>query len=881
MNKIFKKATTVLMGAALIGMTAGLATQVAAANYPSPFTSNTAVVVGSNAAISDTAAATLIVSNLDANAAGSVGTVTETSGDVVSLDTGSTRIFLNTSLDTAKSILTDTDLPVVLEDSTFSGNVDAKLTSTITMVGGAAAGAGGSGKVIFERQPGSSDEPVVGISMGGSSQALYNVSFTSKAINFTHADSEGENIQLFGRNFVVSTATDTTSLVLFSSASEVSLVAGGPNPHPTTSVEIEGTTYNVELVTGTSTTATIAINGESKEVTEGASKKINGIDVAVKSVTESTALDTVTATILVGSNKLTFTNGQAVTEGSDDDNIDGTRAHITGGTGATTKLTVEIFRPSTTEDAILPGAPFTDPVFGSFKVDFAGLNIPLDSDERSMIEVSSSGDKGVDVELTTSGGDEKGITFAYNASNQIFLGDSNNNTVGVIEEANLSLETAVGAHKFIVLGNEESGHLLELVTLSNSSSTDHTQDKVKLTDVFSGDSYEATFTSEGAGTITVDGKSYTVHMGGGSEQEALWVQFTYPSGDSGADTFVTYPTIELEGGSLLAFYEPIVIELGDVNRSGIQRGTTTISLPDGDGYTDAVFTFAGTTANPDGVWSLASPYESGDALLGTNATSGGNSTSRAIGQLVYNFTSTGVANQTRLYVTNPEPAASSPKALLKGPGLIIFEEKDDSSEYNVVVVETEPNPAGTSTDGYGINDVLFSAPTMYEKTMKDSDFTQNVDLFGVLTTTDADDSDQKKLTIAIPSEQAYAQIFLGEVSSTVGGGAGAITVMDTNIADAAGMNLVVVGGSAINTVAASLLGGAYSEGAFTAATGVAAGEFLLQTFDWSGNSALLVAGYHAEDTTKATTYLLNNDVDTTVGMKYKGTSATEATLVVA
>ncbi|MBT7251988.1 hypothetical protein HN876_03685 [archaeon] len=869
MKKIFKKATTVLACGVLAGFTVAIA---AAASYPSPYTSNTAVVYGANAAPSDFDATALIVSNLDANAAGSSGTVTETSGDVVSLDSSSTRIFLNTSINTAKSILTKTDLPVVLGDATFSGNVDAKLTSTITILGGAAAGTGGSNKVIFERQPSSSDEPVIGLSLGSSTQALYNVSFTSKAINFTHADSEGENIQLFGRNFVVSTATDTTDLVLFSSASEVNLVAGGANAHPTTTVIIDDVSYNVELVTGTSTTATIAVNGESKEVTEGASKKINGIDVAVKSVTESTALDTVTATILVGSNKLTFTNGQAVTEGSDDDNIDGTKVHITGGTGAVTKITVEVFRPDSNNDAILAGGSFVDPVFGSFKMDFAGMNIPLDSDDRSMLTLQSSGDKGVQVTMTEDSGVEKTIDFAYNNSNQRFLGNTNNETIGVHEMANMSTVTGSTSDRFIVLGNEEYGHLLELTTLTNSSNTDYTKDKVKLTDVFSGDNYEATFTAEGTGTISIDGKSYTVTMAGGSTtEEELAVTFKYPTGDSAdANTGIFYPTIRMENGALVAFYEPIVIGLSTWD--GGTNDLTTMKFPDGDGYTSVTNAWTGGADSND-LWTI------GGTTVNTTLGADVSFATFTIGQLTYNMTSTGTVNQTKLYVTQSETATG---ANVASPGLIIFEEKDDASNYEAIIIETETNSAGSGTDGYGYNDIYFTSTTHYDKTMKDSDFSQHVDLFGVLATVDGDDSDQKKVTVSFPDEQIFAQLYMGEADSTVGGSsAGAITVMDTNVADAAGMNLVVVGGSAINSVAASLLGGAYSEGAFTAATGVSAGEFLIESSTYSGNAATLVAGYNAEDTTKAVTYLLNNDVVTDSGTKYIGTSSTEATLQVA
>jgi len=106
-----------------------------------------------------------------------------------------------------------------------------------------------------------------------------------------------------------------------------------------------------------------------------------------------------------------------------------------------------------------------------------------------------------------------------------------------------------------------------------------------------------------------------------------------------------------------------------------------------------------------------------------------------------------------------------------------------------------------------------------------------------------------------------------------------MSVTDANVASATGKDLIVVGGSAINSVAAELLGSAFSEAAFTAATGVAAGEFLIRSYDRAGKTALLVAGYNAPDTEKAVTYLLNEDY--AVGTKMKGTSATEAVVVTA
>lgn len=102
-------------------------------------------------------------------------------------------------------------------------------------------------------------------------------------------------------------------------------------------------------------------------------------------------------------------------------------------------------------------------------------------------------------------------------------------------------------------------------------------------------------------------------------------------------------------------------------------------------------------------------------------------------------------------------------------------------------------------------------------------------------------------------------------------------------ASVSGKNIVVVGGSAINAIAAELIGDVRGP-AFTDATGVGAGEFLIETFDnGDGTVSTVVAGYEAADTTKAAAYLVNlgrENVDIAAGKKYTGSSAEEATLAV-
>jgi len=126
----------------------------------------------------------------------------------------------------------------------------------------------------------------------------------------------------------------------------------------------------------------------------------------------------------------------------------------------------------------------------------------------------------------------------------------------------------------------------------------------------------------------------------------------------------------------------------------------------------------------------------------------------------------------------------------------------------------------------------------------------------------------------------------GDVSVTAGSNAlGNIVVKDSEVDSVKSKNLIIVGGSCINSAAASVLG--VSErtcgAAFTAATGVGSGQFLIQSVAdayTSGKVALVVAGYDVTDTSNAATYLRTKDVDTTAGKKYIGTSATQATLQV-
>jgi len=164
---------------------------------------------------------------------------------------------------------------------------------------------------------------------------------------------------------------------------------------------------------------------------------------------------------------------------------------------------------------------------------------------------------------------------------------------------------------------------------------------------------------------------------------------------------------------------------------------------------------------------------------------------------------------------------------------------------------------------------------------ENSDKTTFINSYGVEIESIDTSTSPAQVTLKIPESVVKPLVYVTSSDAVVGGSSelGDVTYMDSESTSYAGKNLVVVGGSAVNSVAAELLGGALRGDAFEDATGVGAGEFLIQSFSRSGKTALLVAGYNAADTTKAVTALTNEAIDTTVGKKYVSATVDGTTVV--
>lgn len=868
----FKKVSAILSSAVMIGASMGMA---AAANYPNPFvvggTADVAIVYGTGAGVSslDIIQAGNVQSNLQSYMGAGGTTGASVSGEAAELFTGGTKIYINDSLNSVKNVLTKSDLPTVLADQTFSGNVDASITQTINI--------GSNPRVTFAKQPTSSDDPNLALTTS-TTQAnyIYNATATfNKAVNMSNADSEGESISLFGQTFTIAAATDATSLVLLKSAEKISLSSDSP----TADVTVDGKTYTVELISASDTAATIAVTDstgktESKEINEAASKKVNGVTIAVTTADETNLK--LSASIVAGSDKFTLADGSSVTQGDDNKVIDGTLVDF-GSSGTSTEnmtaLTISVYAGESDADAIKAGESFVDPVFGTFKLDFAGFNIASVPGEtataRETILISPNGDDKLDVKFTEHRGNEATVTWVLNSSGSKtpqLMHDDDYRNITVFEKQIIKYQ------EYVVVGNEDEGYLLKLSNIKNQSA-DYSSDYCKFTDVFSGDTYETVFTSEGSGTISIGGKQYTVTMSGAHTiaSEDYTVRLNYPDSTTTA-TAIIYPTIQTDKGAKIAFYEPVTINVS--GWAGDTTDLTTLKIPDGDGYTDVTFQIP-TVSNI-----------SIDAGV-TNLTAAGESdTTQAGSQLTWNVTYAG-ADTVTIYLVEADGAGN-----INEPALIVFEEKDDNNAYEAWIVE--PEEGGTSDDGLGVDSVESTwdngGSSWSATRASDSKMTDKTDLYGTLVNLDGSDSDQTIATISYPDEQIYAQIYMGEEASSITAGTtssgstqlGDVLVKDTEVSSVSSKNLVIVGGSCINSAAAKVLGftGATCGAAFTDKTGVGSGEFLIKGVSGAyttGKLALVVAGYEAADTVNAAKFLTTQTVDTS--KEYKGTSATSATLV--
>jgi hypothetical protein len=837
----------------MLGSTVGFA---AAATYPAPFVqsgnANVGIVVGASAANTDYLAAINLGSKLSSELAKQTATTGSTgagtSGEGVNLATTSRGIYYADSINAARPTLTENELPNVLTDGTFTDLTGTSYTynQVVTM---------GDTVSTFGTSGGDLGDPVLYLDVGTTAtDPLYNYTLSfNKNLNVSDSTNvQGQKINILGVDYIIGASSTNSSIYLYGSGETIVV-----SQDESQTVTVGDQDHIVELVTtSTTTSAKISVDGSTRTVTKGSSYTFPGeVVVYVKDVTHpSFQGDLRSAELIIGANSLKLANGQTVKEGSDETTVRGTKVTVDAADhGVISGFTVQISMERSREDHLAAGDAFTDPVFGGLSVQFAGSTPALDSEARGSIRIDTDNSRFAYVTFDSyrSGSvGEQEIAFAHDNTTStstvqpILAHDSiesdGKGFIHVVEGENARLGD------WIVINQQDAGTIVEVSDLLVDTAT---AGKVFLRDVITNEEISggiAVTNNSAAYQKTANifgGNSYSVQLA----QDESSVNITWDA--SGSATTV-FPRIKLRDGGWIALLTEVSLP-----------NSTSVILPDG-------LTTIATSGTSVGV--------SNDT--GTIYNNGINWTMRDGPQVIIDG----------IDIDNDGTADCNFNST-RGPAVLFIEPKkwDDSSygDFICVPLTTE----GTTTVEIGISDPVFMGTNSGFVTLEsDNNLKHAVDKYGAYA--EKEETENNVATITYPASQMFLDILVTEEGATVTSGSsgtgsveelGSVAYRDNEISSIQERNLIVVGGSCINSVAAKVLD--VAEGtcgsAFTEATGVGADQFLIKVIDspyTDGRVAMLVAGYEAADTTKAVEYVTMEKPTTDVGTELKKVTATYA-----
>jgi hypothetical protein len=859
----FKKVASVLASAVMLGSTVGVA---AAAAYPSPYikggAADVAVVIGASAATIDNIAAVDIAADLQAALARQTATAEETSvsatDEAVNLATSGNKLYYNSTLNVARTSLTKTELPNLLADGEVVDDSGTTYAYTQSI-------APGSKKIEYGTSGGDLDDPALLIEVGAPTNVAdldanrlyeYSVSF-SKEINVSSGDVQGNEIEILGQKFVLGSSSTSTTLYLYGAGVAKTLSEG-----ESATVTVDGVDYTIEVLSiDSSNRVSVSVNGGStRRISEGSTVKVGDIEIYAKTVYYLSKEAQVSyADLNVGSKKLKLVNGQTVKEGTDETAIQGTLANVTAGstTGNIAGFTISIAKQGVLDDYVAIGEAFEDPVLGGIKLEFAAVTPALDAAVRDSVVVDSDNNLNARATFTSALSGSTGeytLNFGHDtdlSSSTVTprVATSGNKTIHLTEGSTV----AIG--EYFVVDAGDYGRILRLDDLSFTFST---TDYVTFVDAITGESFKLTTGSGENGSINIDGQTYYV-MNKSTTSVAVTYGASAGVNSAGAATTL-YPRIKLASGEWMS----ILYEANITNNTG--------------------YTLPGV--------------EIKDTVTTTSSLGGANNVSLKVGNV--NYTLAGIQGgggtlpsaQIEGIDVNQDGTVDCNFSAALGPAILLLEEHK-TGETNGDAVCVPLTSEGTTTVELAIGSPQFTdRSASLSSWTSDSYVSSAVDKYG--TYVERDTTENNKVTLKYPDSEMYADILFAtvaaEVESSGGGGTGvvelgSVAVMDSEIDTVSSKNLIVVGGSCINTVAAKVLGSdsPICGATFTSTTGIGAGQFLIEVADSpyaDGKIAMLVAGYEGADTRKAATYLTANKPSTEVGTSLKKVTATYEDVVV-
>lgn len=763
------------------------------------------IVVGSTAAVDDVLSAV----DIGVATAGFATTTTEVAGvttvsvsNGAGIDTASTKLYIGDALTKTglKTTVTKSDLPALLASGTFydDNGISYKFDQYVSW---------GAGTVSFGNSGGDLTDPALYVDTGSStSSPLLNFFVTfNKPLNISSANVIGNTIDLLGTQYTIGSGSSfdgtTNKLILFGSANTQLLSEGEEQ-----TIVINNVEHTVKLLgVSSSTIAVVSVDGESKEVTQGSSYAISGVEVYVDSVFYYPKEAQVSqAKLSFGSQKLILESGQAVKTGTTEDTVEGTLVTLTGvaNTGVS-KITVAMTAKDQSADYITAGGSFTDPVFGNIKVAFYGLN----KGTTDKITIDNSGTTAATAKFTDYRGNEKTITYAYTASTAFSpsLNWTSTKQFHVLEN-----ET-VRKFDYVLLTPTQGSEFSHLMQYSAASNLGNANGYIELTDVFTGDTTRVYLLPGGYtnATFYLDGQAYYAAIVSTSAQTATFTWGTNAAVNVVGDTTMVYPLIQAKGGEWVTFTHNVTL----VN-------LTTYEFP---------------TAN-----STNSSFQ-----YDTNTMQGSYIT---LGRVNY-----------AIDASDSATLATAAGVGIAHPAVLVLEEKGKDTNNNEVqdaIIVKVADGSGSGVD-LTIQTPILTAATSYNAAeTTDNSVTWYYDRYGTMIKHDTDG--QGLVEITYPDQQADAIVAVGSDPTFTAAGGGVtvetavkitepVAKLDSEIdTDAVTFDLILVGGPCVNTLVVELLAAdevtcdtwAYSEGIIKEVTGIFG----------TSHKALIVAGTTKADT---------------------------------
>ena len=879
----FRKIASVIASAVMLGSTLGTAL---AANYPAPFVvggaASGAIVITSGdhiGAVSDWDAAISLqtaLQGLVTSTGGSTG-ASGTGGDSVNLASSSQRLYYNSTLNSARTTLTRSELPTLLADGTVTDDQGTAYTYQQSLVVG-------SSKVEYSTSGNDFSDPIM-LVQGGylSSAPLYNISVTfNKAINVTNTNVQGNDITILGKKFTIgaSSTSDagTPILYLYGAGSAVTMNEGEEK-----TITVSGVDHTVK-VTGISQVSTtnhvyVSVDGGNiVDISTGSSSKVGGLNIYAKTVFYSAKESSQNyATLNIGAEKIKIVSGQTIYSGTDETSIQNTLATLTATAGVgLSGISVAVAMQDTTHDYIKVGESFKDPIFGGLKIQFADVVPSIEDTSRDSVVVDTDNARNARVAFTSALSGAGTLTFVHDVDTSDStvspkLADVANYSIHVIEGENVSL------NEYMLVNSGDYGRILKLTSVPTgamqTTSTIQFQDALSGTNIFTGSgltvgSITAVAGNDGGNSTTnIDGQPYYFRVYNGSI--GTNVSVTWGSGASyGTPGVVTTisPRIKLAGGEWIAILTGATLTNGTMYSL---PGTDTLTTYEAGANASFAKNWSGNTTNAT---TLYVPWNFGNVnyTLKYSPTSGYAATLTATIEGI-NSDNTGSGNQT------VSPVDCPVNSTYLGAILVIEGKKttETNNADNGDVVCVYVKRSGTTTP------VTVSASQPYISgiwstlTSWTSNSYQQSGMTRQGTYIKYNSQNPTKTEVFYPNQQMFADVLFTADTTTVApgvvSGGSILVIKDTEVSSVSDRNLVVVGGSCINTAAAKILGSDTPKcGAdFTTLTGVDAGKYIIQAVASPYNAektAVLIAGYEAAET-KLAAAKLKEGIATDVGTK--------------